>query len=153
MVERTALRRVGDLHLAEDIRQSVFLILTKKAPALSGEGSIARWLHQTALLAARDALKIEERRRSRERKAAKTTLHHEHERQVELPVSFDEALERMPEIYRQAIILRYLEGRNRTEMAETLELKAGAVDARVSRGLELLRRSLTVGAPALSPAC
>jgi RNA polymerase sigma factor (sigma-70 family) len=150
MVERTARRRVGDPHLAEDIRQSVFLILTHKAALLVREGSIARWLHQTTLLAARDALKIEERRRRRERKAAKTTLRREDEREVELPANFDEALERMPEIYRQAIILRYLEGRNRIEMAEALELKAGAVDARVSRGLELLRRSLAVGSPALS---
>src|SRR6516225_4241949 len=74
MVERTALRRVGDPHLAEDIRQSVFLVLTHKAAALTREGSIAGWLHRTTLLAARDILKIETRRRNRERKAAKTMV-------------------------------------------------------------------------------
>jgi RNA polymerase sigma factor (sigma-70 family) len=150
MVERTALRRVGDPHLAEDIRQSVFLILTHKAGALTREGSIAGWLHRTTLLAARDILKIESRRRIRERKAAKTMMREQPEREVELPVNFDEALERMPEIYRQAIILRFLEGRNRVEMAQALELKEGAVDARVSRGLGLLRQALAGAAPGLS---
>jgi RNA polymerase sigma factor (sigma-70 family) len=150
MVERTALRQVGDPHLAEDIRQSVFLILTHKAASLSGEGSIAGWLYRTTLLAARDTLKIERRRRYREKEAAKTMMREQQEREVELPANFDAALEGMREIYRQAIVLRYLEGRNRAEMAEALELKEGAVDARVSRALDLLRQALAVGTPGLS---
>src|SRR5262245_56337267 len=112
MVERTALRQVRDPHLAEDIRQSVFLILTHKAASLIGEGSIAGWLYRTTLLAARDTLKIERRRRHREKEAAKTMMREQQDREIELPASFDAALEGMREIYRQAIVLRYLEGRN-----------------------------------------
>src|SRR5262249_11754976 len=96
MVERTALRRVGDPHLAEDIRQGVFLVLTHKAAELTREGSIAGWLYRTTLLAARDTVKTETRRRIRERKAAKTMVREQRDREVELPAKFDAALERSP---------------------------------------------------------
>src|SRR5215471_20263607 len=44
MVYAVAARHTGDLHLAEDIAQSVFLILSRKARGFSPSSSILGWL-------------------------------------------------------------------------------------------------------------
>ena len=64
MVERTVLRQVRDEHLAQDVCQAVFWILLRKAGSLKGTGEIGGWLHRTATLVARNALRVEARRRS-----------------------------------------------------------------------------------------
>jgi DNA-directed RNA polymerase specialized sigma24 family protein len=88
LVHSAALRQVGDAHLAEEITQTVFVILARKAALLAGgwqrrlvarlhprgeEGvaatSIAPWLYRTTRYAAADALKSRCRRAAREQEA------------------------------------------------------------------------------------
>ena len=46
LVHATALRRVGgDVHLAQDVTQTVFITLARKAPALLGHATLAGWLY------------------------------------------------------------------------------------------------------------
>src|SRR5262245_47226759 len=63
MVHRTARRITNDEHLAEDVCQAVFLVLLRKAATLSSVASLAAWLHRVAILAARNTVKLEMRRR------------------------------------------------------------------------------------------
>src|SRR5207248_4016343 len=45
VVFSAALRRVGDRHLAEDVTQAVFVILSQKARSLcNGDGALSAWL-------------------------------------------------------------------------------------------------------------
>src|SRR6267378_2515989 len=60
-------RVLGDAHAAEDAFQATFLRLAQRAGALSGEGSLAGWLHTVATRIARRASLAEQRRRRRER--------------------------------------------------------------------------------------
>ena len=70
MVYSSAIRRVGDRHLAEDVTQAVFIILAKKLPSIRDENAIGPWLMKTTRYAAANALRIEARRRKHEQKVA-----------------------------------------------------------------------------------
>src|SRR5690242_13587111 len=77
LVHSAALRQVGNAHRAEDITQTVFIILARKAEGLSPKTILAGWLYRTTLYACKAALKIQHRRERREREAHMETLIHE----------------------------------------------------------------------------
>src|SRR3954452_24174334 len=62
--------QVQNPHLAEEVVQAVFLILSKKASRLSLSVILSGWLFRTTRFAAKDALKLESRRRHHEQQAA-----------------------------------------------------------------------------------
>ena len=142
MIERTVRRLIKDGALADDVCQAVMMVAVQKAGELKKEGSLGGWLHRTAVLVARNALREESRRKMREREAARRLYQPRTESRVELPEGFDDALAGLPATYREVLVMRYLEGRSRGEIAAALKMKEGAVDVRISRGVERLRKAL-----------
>ncbi len=73
---------------------------------------------------------------------------------VEEPVDAEEAsrvreaLASLPSGYREALLLRHVEGKSYEEIAELLGLSVPGVDSRLSRGRALLRRKLETSLPA-----
>ena len=65
LVYSTALRRLSDAGLAEEVTQNVFVALARKAPFLSRDVALAAWLHRTTLLEALHRLRAELRRKRR----------------------------------------------------------------------------------------
>jgi RNA polymerase sigma factor (sigma-70 family) len=74
LVYAAAYRRLGDKHLAEEVTQTVFIILARKAPRIGHGILLAPWLFRTARYAASDVLKSEYRRQQRERQAIALAL-------------------------------------------------------------------------------
>src|SRR6187549_2943185 len=70
IVYASARRQVRDPHLAEDVTQAVFILLTQKARTIRGGKSLAGWLVRAAQLCARAAARSEARLKHREGKAA-----------------------------------------------------------------------------------
>src|SRR5438876_1014748 len=54
----------------------------------------------------------------------------------------DAELRRLPEAYRAAVVLCYLEGRSQSEAARLLATTTAAVNSRLKRAREVLRRRL-----------
>ena len=52
------------------------------------------------------------------------------------------ALVKLPPEYREAVVLRDLQGRSYDEIAEILDIPAGTVRSRIHRGREALRQLL-----------
>ena len=69
LVYSVALRQVRDPHLAEEITQSVFIILARKAKSLSPKTILSGWLCRTARYVSANTLRIQRRRQFREQEA------------------------------------------------------------------------------------
>src|SRR5262245_1191313 len=151
MIQRTALRILHDAHLAEDVSQAVFMVLVQRKGRAAGVNALGSWLHHCAVLISLNLRKLEQRRRRRE--AARAEREEVKRMNIaELPAGFDEALNRLPEIYRQAIVRRFLEGRSCEQAAAELGLSAGLMGVRTARGLEKLRKALAGTTAAISGA-
>jgi RNA polymerase sigma factor (sigma-70 family) len=140
LVHATALRQVGDSGLAEEITQTVFMALARKAPRLAGVQTLAGWLHRTTILEAKARIRAELRRRRRERAAAElVTIEREGVDFTEalLPL-LDEALLRLRECDRLALVLRFFEDRSLREVGAALGVDEEAARKRVSRALDRL---------------
>ena len=55
-----------------------------------------------------------------------------------------QALEELPDVYREALVLRELEGMSYTEIADVTSVSLGTVMSRLARGRTRLRESLSV---------
>jgi RNA polymerase sigma factor (sigma-70 family) len=150
MVHRVALRLLADAHEAEDAAQAVFVVLTRKAGALRDGAALAAWLHGVARRVAGEMLRERQRRARREEEAAMLRAREarraagEAGRRAVLE-SLDREVAALPEALRQAVILRYLEGRSQEESARILGCPQGTLARRASEGLERLRARLARG--------
>ena len=143
LVYSVALRQVGgDAHLAEDVTQKVFADLARKAPALLGRAVLSGWLYRSTQYAASDLVRSERRRRAREQQ---TSVMNELLSSDAPPTDWDrlrplldEAMAELKDPDRDAIALRFFEGRAFAEVGRALQLTEEAARKRVDRALDKL---------------
>ena len=142
LVYSVAMRQVGNPHEAEDITQAVFIILAQKAAQLRQGKALSSWLFQATRLTANNFVRSECRRHRREEEAQVQSILNEPESAVwpRIAPLLDTAVERLHEKDRQAILLRFYEGRNLREVGIVLGASEDAAEKRVSRALEKLRK-------------
>lgn len=142
-----ALRRTsGDAHFAEDVTQQVFAALAQKAPALTRHPVLSGWLFQATRLAAGNLMRTERRRQAHEREAQ---LMNEITSQVtndaewkRLRPVLDAAMDRLNEADRQAVLLRFFEGKSFSEIGTRLQLAENTARMRVDRAVDRLKAVL-----------
>ena len=147
LVFSVANRRLNNAALAEEAAQSVFLRLAKSAPNLSTEPELIGWLHRTSVHVAVDLWRAETRRRAREEKAAAMQFIESiqpNENSSHLTLALDEALDDLSDSDRQALLLRFFDGRKMRELAENLGITEDAAKMRISRSLDRLRERLAL---------
>ena len=141
-VQSMARRQTGDPHLAQDVAQAVFLILSRKAASLPAGTILAGWFFKTTRFVASTAMRTERRRRARESNAmqmnascdACSTLWD----QVQPFV--DDGMAALRDKDREAVLLRYFRQQSVQEVAEALQLSEDAAEKRIARAVERLRR-------------
>ncbi len=145
LVYSVALRHVGNPQNAEEITQAVFIILAKKAAQLRHAQALSSWLFQTTRLTANNFVRSEARRYRREEEAYMQSVLDESGTEVwpRIAPLLDTAVAGLREKERQAIVLRFYEGRNLREVGLALGASEVAAEKRVSRALEKLRNYFT----------
>lgn len=152
------LRLTDNAEDASDLTQETFLNAFKAIGKFRGESGIKTWLYRIAINRSRnrfrwwksrrrskmvsiDSVKVDDERPLHETLEGKTpdpeTLAISSERQYQLRT----ALASLPENFREAVILRDIEGLSYEEIAEAVGINVGTVKSRIARGRgELAKR-------------
>src|SRR5215813_8038261 len=153
-------RLTSDNEEARDLTQETFLRAFQSISRFRGDASLKTWIYRIAINQARNRWRWWRRRKRdvtvsldatddhRDRPLASTlpsddalnpeqeTLAREREAQLR------GALQSLGSSYREAVVLRDVEGFSYEEIAETLQISIGTVKSRISRGRLELRRQL-----------
>ncbi len=151
---RRLLRHAQD---AEDAFQATFLTLVRKAGSIGKRDSVGSWLYKVAYRIALQARQTAAARVAREQRVARTAA----VACVVEPADFDlhaavaEEVGQLPEKYRAAVVLCYLQGKTHEEASRQLGCPKGTIAVRLMRAKERLRcrlesRGLTLSAGTLA---
>jgi RNA polymerase sigma-70 factor, ECF subfamily len=155
MVYGLALRLSGSDDLAADLTQEIFLRVFRYIGQFRGRSSLKTWVFRIAINHCRSCLG---RRRLPMQPLADGTDGAEADRSPayadpargpeELAVAADEGrrvaagLATLPASFREAVVLRDIEGLSYEEIAEVLGVRIGTVRSRIARGRDQLRTCL-----------
>src|SRR5262245_12392810 len=142
LVFGTALRKVEDSGVAQEVAQNVFAALARKTWQFAPDDSLPAWLHKAALLESKSWLRGELGRRRREQTAIElgTTMNTPENRpafQAFLPL-LDEALLSLRENDRTALLLRYYESQSLRDVGAAFGISEDTAQKRVQSALEKL---------------
>ena len=146
LVINVAFRALGELSLAEDVSQEVFLKVYKALPGYRHEKPFKHWLHRVAANAVTDALRrrrpvvsldgMEHPPASRESDPMDVATKHDLQRAVR------QAIASLPSHYRDTIALQAFGELSYDEIAKTLDIPLGTVMSRLNGAKRLLRERL-----------
>jgi RNA polymerase sigma factor (sigma-70 family) len=155
LVYSVALRQVGDAHLAQEVTQTVFVILARKAGSLSPKTVLSGWLCQTARYASAKAVTMHRRRLNREQQAYMQSTLNEAESEnawMQMEPILDSAMAELGRKDHDALAARFLEGRNFRQVGALLETSEAGAKMRVNRALEKLKKIFSKRGVTLSAA-
>lgn len=156
LVYSSARRQVRDGHLAEDVAQAVFLVLAQKADTIRNAALLPAWLLKVTHYACADVQKSTSRRLKREQEAAtmnpRSTIMPAEPGWDELSPHIDDAMRRLSDRERAAVLARYVQQQPLTQIAAAWCTSEATAKKRTTRALAKLRRLLTRRGAAASPA-
>ncbi|MBY0526985.1 MAG: sigma-70 family RNA polymerase sigma factor [Gemmataceae bacterium] len=144
MVQGVCRRVLHDAHEADDAFQATFLVLVRKAKSIVRQESLGSWLYGVAYRVSLRARAQADRRQVHCAEVEDVPATETNgDGWSDLRPVLDEEVSRLPEKYRQPVVLCYLEGKPYEEAARQLGWPAGTVAGRLARARDLLRKRLT----------
>jgi RNA polymerase sigma-70 factor, ECF subfamily len=146
LVINVAFRALGELSLAEDVAQEVFIKVYKGLPGYRHDKPFKHWLHRVAGNAVTDALRrrrpvvsldaLEQAPPARESDPQDVAARHDLQRSVR------HAIANLPPHYRDTIALQAFGELSYDEIARVLDIPLGTVMSRLNGAKRLLRDAL-----------
>jgi RNA polymerase sigma factor (sigma-70 family) len=140
MVLGVCRRILGNAAEAEDAFQAVFMVLLRKASSIIPRSNVGNWLYGVAYLTATKSRSMRSKRVMKEKQSPPHSPSPCPD--DELQELLDEELQRLPELYRSAIVLCDLEGKSIQQAARELGCHYGTLGSRLTRGRRLLAERL-----------
>jgi RNA polymerase sigma factor (sigma-70 family) len=156
LVYSVAWRQTRDPHLTEEVVQTVFILLARKAAQLSSRVIVSGWLCRTARFVSSKANAIRHRRAKLEYQASmESNFDHQTNAWESIEPLLDDAMNELPEKDHDALALRFFEGRSYKEIASSTCTTEAAAKMRVGRALDKLRdifaqRGITASAASIA---
>ena len=153
-------RMTGDREEAGDLTQETFLSALKAIRSFRGEAELKTWLFRIALNHSRNRFRWWKRRKRNETisldkpigegtATVSDTIADDAETPEQAMLRSESrrrlaaAVNSLPEIFRETIILCDIQGLGYEEIAHALEINVGTVKSRIARGREQLRKKLS----------
>lgn len=144
-VYAVSLRRLQDVHAAQDATQAVFIALARKAATVARGPSVIGWLHRSACYETNNLMRARARQLARDTEALRlgVTAGDTESLPSALDAVLDEALHELPDQDREAILARFFGHQSYAEIGVLCRLSENAARMRVERALARLRDQLT----------
>jgi RNA polymerase sigma-70 factor, ECF subfamily len=152
VIVNLAYRMVGDRTEAEDLAQETFVAAFKALPRFRAESKFSTWLYRIAANKCKDWLRakrpgqgvqdvdvdevLDEGVVAEERTPERLLS------QQQVAAQLDRAIQRLPPLYREAFVLKHVEGLSYEEMREIVGVNADTLKMRVYKGRLQLSREL-----------
>jgi RNA polymerase sigma-70 factor (ECF subfamily) len=171
-IHQLALRHMKNREDAEEVTQDVLLKVCRKIEAFRGDSALSSWIYRITFNTAMSRLRQHrgERAAAQEHERTLAMLETSNEGgarpavdpadwshmpdedllRYELRQAVEEAVRGLPEIYREPVILRDLQGLTTEEASTRLKVKDQTLKSRLHRGRLLLRERLQAFASGLS---
>ena len=127
-----ALRTTGDPEEAADALQEALVKAHRSAAGFRSQSAVTTWLHRIVVNACLDRLR--RRRPTSDLDDLDPADPRDHHRSVEVRMDVRDALDRLPEGQRLALVLVDMHGLSVAEAAAVLEVAEGTIKSRCARG-------------------
>jgi len=136
-------RIVIDRHDADDAVQNALIAIVRALPSFDGRSKFSTWVYRIATNAALDEVRrIRRRPLPVDDEILAPPPVADGSAAVDAQIAVRGALEKMPEEFRVAMVLRHVADLDYAEIAEILGVPVGTVRSRLSRGREQLAELL-----------
>ena len=148
---RVAYRFTRSVHDAEDLAQETFLSAFKALSTFRADSKFSTWLYRIASNKCKDWLRVKHPGQAQQDVDVEEMLdvHVAEERtpeqllsQQQVALELERAIQRLPPLYREAFILKHVEGLSYEEMQEILGVNGDTLKMRVYKGRVQLSREL-----------
>jgi RNA polymerase sigma factor (sigma-70 family) len=142
MVFGTCRRVLGNAADADDAFQAAFVMLARKAHTLTDRTCVGNFLYGIAFHTALKARAMATKRKAKEAQVATASRERERPESDELSRALDEELAKLPEKYREPVVLCELEGVSRKDAATRLGIPEGTISSRLATAHRMLEKRL-----------
>lgn len=136
-------KRVKDKEVANDILQDVFLKILTKIDTLKSQEKLKSWLFQISRNVIADYYRQQQKENKLIEQKPETDFEEDLDAMSEAESWIGLYISDLPENYRQAVVLSEIEGLPIKQVAEQLGISYSNANARVNRGRNALKKSLT----------